>query len=179
MTTTDHASRLQNLPQTYSHYRPIQGDGNCGWRGEFCLFAVSPFRARATPHCSHLDLTGEVGVLKKPRETGAEAPKARHSSIDWQRNISGFGWSCANATRMRMRTRKGMSMGAVRLTASFQQQRLASPTSNTSSTMATTSSFSARLRVSRVSIHIYLTSAVMIGCSSRTWWTKPLPCLET
>ncbi|KAK8061972.1 ubiquitin-activating enzyme E1 1 [Apiospora phragmitis] len=20
------------LPQTYSHYRPIQGDGNCGWR---------------------------------------------------------------------------------------------------------------------------------------------------
>ncbi|KAJ0159571.1 Ubiquitin thioesterase OTUB1 [Colletotrichum tanaceti] len=21
-----------NLPQTYSHYRPIQGDGNCGWR---------------------------------------------------------------------------------------------------------------------------------------------------
>ncbi|KXH39565.1 peptidase C65 Otubain [Colletotrichum nymphaeae SA-01] len=23
---------LQNLPQTYSHYRPVQGDGNCGWR---------------------------------------------------------------------------------------------------------------------------------------------------
>jgi ubiquitin thioesterase protein OTUB1 len=22
------------LPQTYSHYRPIQGDGNCGWRGK-------------------------------------------------------------------------------------------------------------------------------------------------
>ncbi|KAK1458257.1 peptidase C65 Otubain [Colletotrichum melonis] len=21
-----------NLPQTYSHYRPVQGDGNCGWR---------------------------------------------------------------------------------------------------------------------------------------------------
>jgi len=24
----------QALPQKYSHYRPIQGDGNCGWRGE-------------------------------------------------------------------------------------------------------------------------------------------------
>ncbi len=24
----------QVLPQTYSHYRPIQGDGNCGWRGK-------------------------------------------------------------------------------------------------------------------------------------------------
>ncbi|KYK57998.1 hypothetical protein DCS_05011 [Drechmeria coniospora] len=23
------------LPQTYSHYRPIQGDGNCGWRGAY------------------------------------------------------------------------------------------------------------------------------------------------
>ncbi|EXL40637.1 hypothetical protein FOCG_16799 [Fusarium oxysporum f. sp. radicis-lycopersici 26381] len=22
-----------SLPQTYSHFRPIQGDGNCGWRG--------------------------------------------------------------------------------------------------------------------------------------------------
>lgn len=27
-------TRLQALPQTYSDYRPIQGDGNCGWRGE-------------------------------------------------------------------------------------------------------------------------------------------------
>lgn len=24
---------LQALPETYSHYRPIHGDGNCGWRG--------------------------------------------------------------------------------------------------------------------------------------------------
>lgn len=25
---------IQVLPQTYSDYRPIQGDGNCGWRGK-------------------------------------------------------------------------------------------------------------------------------------------------
>ncbi|KAK1758692.1 putative ubiquitin thioesterase [Echria macrotheca] len=25
-------TQAQMLPQTYSHYRPIQGDGNCGWR---------------------------------------------------------------------------------------------------------------------------------------------------
>ncbi|KAK2589711.1 hypothetical protein QQS21_012608 [Conoideocrella luteorostrata] len=24
--------KTETLPQTYSHYRPIQGDGNCGWR---------------------------------------------------------------------------------------------------------------------------------------------------
>jgi ubiquitin thioesterase protein OTUB1 len=24
------------LPQKYSHYRPILGDGNCGWRGKCC-----------------------------------------------------------------------------------------------------------------------------------------------
>jgi hypothetical protein len=23
------------LPQKYSHYRPILGDGNCGWRGKW------------------------------------------------------------------------------------------------------------------------------------------------
>ncbi|KAI1104046.1 cysteine proteinase [Jackrogersella minutella] len=29
------------LPQTYSHYRPIQGDGNCGWRAiAFAYFEV-------------------------------------------------------------------------------------------------------------------------------------------
>ncbi|KAG9247152.1 peptidase C65 Otubain-domain-containing protein [Calycina marina] len=25
-------AKTQSLPQTYSHYRPILGDGNCGWR---------------------------------------------------------------------------------------------------------------------------------------------------
>ncbi|KPM39208.1 hypothetical protein AK830_g7367 [Neonectria ditissima] len=30
--STDAKHLLQALPQTYSHYRPIQGDGNCGWR---------------------------------------------------------------------------------------------------------------------------------------------------
>lgn len=24
---------LKALPQTYAQYRPIKGDGNCGWRG--------------------------------------------------------------------------------------------------------------------------------------------------
>lgn len=24
----------QALPQTYTHYRPVKGDGNCGWRGK-------------------------------------------------------------------------------------------------------------------------------------------------
>ncbi|EFY87082.1 ubiquitin thiolesterase [Metarhizium acridum CQMa 102] len=28
----DYRPKLQALPQTYSHYRPIRGDGNCGWR---------------------------------------------------------------------------------------------------------------------------------------------------
>lgn len=28
------ADLLQALPQKYSHYRPILGDGNCGWRGK-------------------------------------------------------------------------------------------------------------------------------------------------
>ncbi|RNJ59928.1 hypothetical protein D7B24_000645 [Verticillium nonalfalfae] len=37
-----------NLPQTYSHYRPVQGDGNCGWRAigfsyfEHLVFAGDP-----------------------------------------------------------------------------------------------------------------------------------------
>jgi ubiquitin thioesterase protein OTUB1 len=26
-------AKTQALSQTYSHFRPIQGDGNCGWRG--------------------------------------------------------------------------------------------------------------------------------------------------
>lgn len=25
---------VQALPETYSHYRPVKGDGNCGWRGK-------------------------------------------------------------------------------------------------------------------------------------------------
>jgi hypothetical protein len=29
---------MQNLPQTFQHYRPIQGDGNCGWRGKSLSF---------------------------------------------------------------------------------------------------------------------------------------------
>lgn len=28
------------LPQTYSHYRSILGDGNCGWRGKFTPMAM-------------------------------------------------------------------------------------------------------------------------------------------
>ncbi|KAH8762103.1 peptidase C65 Otubain-domain-containing protein [Diaporthe sp. PMI_573] len=29
------------LPQTYSHYRPVKGDGNCGWRAiGFCYFEL-------------------------------------------------------------------------------------------------------------------------------------------
>ena len=31
---TDDASTRQALPQKYSHYRTVRGDGNCGWRGE-------------------------------------------------------------------------------------------------------------------------------------------------
>ncbi|KAH8897568.1 cysteine proteinase, partial [Thozetella sp. PMI_491] len=27
-----YVEKTANLPHTYSHYRPIQGDGNCGWR---------------------------------------------------------------------------------------------------------------------------------------------------
>ncbi|KAK2006773.1 cysteine proteinase [Colletotrichum eremochloae] len=27
-----YVAKTINLPQTYTHYRPIQGDGNCGWR---------------------------------------------------------------------------------------------------------------------------------------------------
>ncbi|KAI1761517.1 cysteine proteinase [Hypoxylon sp. FL1150] len=27
-----YVAKTMALPQTYSHYRPIQGDGNCGWR---------------------------------------------------------------------------------------------------------------------------------------------------
>ncbi|OHW93960.1 ubiquitin thiolesterase [Colletotrichum incanum] len=27
-----YVAKTINLPQTYSHYRPVQGDGNCGWR---------------------------------------------------------------------------------------------------------------------------------------------------
>ncbi|KAM7205259.1 Peptidase C65 Otubain domain containing protein [Rhypophila sp. PSN 637] len=29
-----YVQKTMALPQTYSHYRPIQGDGSCGWRGE-------------------------------------------------------------------------------------------------------------------------------------------------
>jgi hypothetical protein len=28
------------LPQKYSHYRPILGDGNCGWRGKCCPMSL-------------------------------------------------------------------------------------------------------------------------------------------
>ncbi|WYZ39629.1 hypothetical protein EsH8_III_001543 [Colletotrichum jinshuiense] len=27
-----YVAKTINIPQTYSHYRPVQGDGNCGWR---------------------------------------------------------------------------------------------------------------------------------------------------
>ncbi|KAI0475863.1 peptidase C65 Otubain-domain-containing protein [Xylariaceae sp. FL0804] len=34
-------AKTSALPQTYSHYRPIQGDGNCGWRAiAFAYFEV-------------------------------------------------------------------------------------------------------------------------------------------
>jgi len=29
---------MQALAREYAHYRSIQGDGNCGWRGE-CVLA--------------------------------------------------------------------------------------------------------------------------------------------
>ncbi len=38
---------VQALPQTYSHFRPIQGDGNCGWRGE--LKMLSTYRIALRP----------------------------------------------------------------------------------------------------------------------------------
>lgn len=38
----------QALPQTYSHFRPIQGDGNCGWRGEFMLSSICQIMLRIT-----------------------------------------------------------------------------------------------------------------------------------
>jgi ubiquitin thioesterase protein OTUB1 len=31
----------QALPQKYSHYRPIAGDGNCGWRGMLLSYKMS------------------------------------------------------------------------------------------------------------------------------------------
>ncbi|KAI0162287.1 peptidase C65 Otubain-domain-containing protein [Xylariaceae sp. FL1272] len=38
------------LPQTYSHYRPIQGDGNCGWR------AIGFAYFEALARCRNVDL---------------------------------------------------------------------------------------------------------------------------
>ncbi|KAI1263433.1 peptidase C65 Otubain-domain-containing protein [Xylariaceae sp. FL1019] len=38
------------LPQTYSHYRPIQGDGNCGWR------AIGFAYFEALIRCQNVDL---------------------------------------------------------------------------------------------------------------------------
>lgn len=31
-----YVAKTAALPQTYSHYRPIRGDGNCGWRAVAC-----------------------------------------------------------------------------------------------------------------------------------------------
>ncbi|KAI1169663.1 peptidase C65 Otubain-domain-containing protein [Nemania sp. FL0916] len=36
-----YVAKTMALPQTYSHYRPIQGDGNCGWRAiAFAYFEI-------------------------------------------------------------------------------------------------------------------------------------------
>ncbi|KAI1162071.1 cysteine proteinase [Nemania serpens] len=36
-----YVTKTMALPQTYSHYRPIQGDGNCGWRAiAFAYFEI-------------------------------------------------------------------------------------------------------------------------------------------
>jgi len=47
------------LPQTYSHYRPIQGDGNCGWRaigfGYFETLVKSGSKARIEAEAQRLE----------------------------------------------------------------------------------------------------------------------------
>lgn len=45
MLTTTLLPTSQALPQTYSHYRQIKGDGNCGWRGKSSLGPL--FKGRA------------------------------------------------------------------------------------------------------------------------------------
>ncbi|KAG6367104.1 hypothetical protein INS49_001286 [Diaporthe citri] len=36
-----YVDKTMALPQTYSHYRPVKGDGNCGWRAiGFCYFEL-------------------------------------------------------------------------------------------------------------------------------------------
>ncbi|KAF3768548.1 cysteine proteinase, partial [Cryphonectria parasitica EP155] len=42
-TTADpvYVAKTMALPHTYSHYRPVKGDGNCGWRAiGFCYFEL-------------------------------------------------------------------------------------------------------------------------------------------
>jgi ubiquitin thioesterase protein OTUB1 len=37
----DQLTCCQTLPRIYSHYRPVKGDGNCGWRGLSHLYHCS------------------------------------------------------------------------------------------------------------------------------------------
>lgn len=51
---------LQALPQKYSHYRKLRGDGKCGWRGKCHLVA---FDARHIP--SNITLAVAFGYLER------------------------------------------------------------------------------------------------------------------
>lgn len=58
---------VQALPETYSHYRPVKGDGNCGWRGKLPLPSTAYVSVQKVPVSSDglMDLvipdTGPIG----------------------------------------------------------------------------------------------------------------------
>lgn len=47
---------VQALSETYSHYRPVKGDGNCGWRGNATLVPHTRCIYVLT-HRAHLEVT--------------------------------------------------------------------------------------------------------------------------
>lgn len=71
----------QNLPQQFSHYRPIRGDGNCGWRGEpDPVFLLAALQLRALCHpLSDRDMVSPVLQLQHTsRAEDANAQTVNH-----------------------------------------------------------------------------------------------------
>ncbi|OIW31199.1 cysteine proteinase [Coniochaeta ligniaria NRRL 30616] len=60
------------LPQTYSHYRPVQGDGNCGWRA----IGFGYFEA--------LIRTGDASLVGAERDRITQYPILDHSEMVYE-----------------------------------------------------------------------------------------------
>ncbi|KAI1112087.1 peptidase C65 Otubain-domain-containing protein [Nemania sp. NC0429] len=76
-----YVAKTMALPQTYSHYRPIQGDGNCGWRAiAFAYFEI-------LIKCGDVNLVQDelqrmLGLNKYIEDVGGQDPTIFESMVE-------------------------------------------------------------------------------------------------